>query len=191
MMRLKYLGAAALVVCVAGAALADEARVTSFATSYLIQPGDTLTVSVWKEKDLQTEVLVRPDGGLSFALAGDLKASGKSVEELRNELTQRLKAYIPDPVVTVAVKEIGGNRIYVLGKVTRPGVFAFSSPVDVMQALSLAGGTTPFAALNDIVILRRHDERVEAIPFHYGQVERGRELAQNVLLRSGDTVVVP
>jgi polysaccharide export outer membrane protein len=191
MTRLKILGATAVAVCTLATVLADEARVSPAMPSYEIQPGDTLTVSVWKEKDLQADILVRPDGGLSFPLAGDLRASGKSVEQVRSELTQRLKAYIPDPVVTVVVKEIGGNRIFVLGKVTRPGVFAFSQPVDVMQALSLAGGTTPFAALNDIVILRRHDERVEAIPFHYGQVEHGKDLAQNVLLRSGDTVVVP
>jgi polysaccharide biosynthesis/export protein len=158
---------------------------------YLVQPGDVLTVSVWKEKDLQGDVLVRPDGGMSFPLTGDLDASGKSVEQLRLEITGRLKSYIPDPVVTVAIKQIGGNQIYVLGKVNKPGQFPFSTPVDVMQALSLAGGTTPFAALNDIVILRRQDGRLEALRFRYAQVEQGKDLAQNVLLRSGDTVVVP
>ena len=158
---------------------------------YLLQPGDVLLVSVWKEKDLQQEVLVRPDGGMSFPLAGDLQASGRSVEELQQALTDRLKRLIPDPVVTVTVKSIGGNQIYVIGKVNRPGQFPFSTPVDVMQALSLAGGATPYAALNDIVILRREGRALTAIPFHYGQVERGRDLAQNVLLRSGDTVVVP
>ena len=172
------------------AARGDEAARPD-AVHYLIQPGDQLTISVWKEKDLQGDVLVRPDGGLSFPLAGDLNARGKSVEELRLALTDRLKAYIPEPVVTVAVKTIGGNQVYVLGKVNRPGQFPFSSPVDVMQALSLAGGATPYAALNDIVILRRENGRQEALHFHYGQVEHGKELSQNVLLQSGDTVVVP
>ena len=158
---------------------------------YRVQPGDILSVSVWKEDALQGEVLVRPDGGVSFPLAGDIAASGKSVEDLRRELTVRFTPYIPSPVVTVAVKQIGGNRIYVMGKVNRPGEFAFSNPPDVMQALSLAGGTTEFAALNDIVILRRENGRLEAIRFRYGEVERGRELAQNIVLRSGDTVVVP
>jgi polysaccharide biosynthesis/export protein len=158
---------------------------------YRVQPGDVLSVSVWKEESLQGEVLVRPDGGLSFPLAGDVAATGKSVEELRRELTTRFAQYIPSPVVTVAVKQIGGNRIYVMGKVNRPGEFAFSNPPDVMQALSLAGGTTEFAALNEIVILRRENGRLEAIRFRYGEVERGRELAQNIVLRSGDTVVVP
>ena len=175
---------------VGAVARADETTRTG-TDHYLVQPGDLLTVSVWKEKDLQADVLVRPDGGLSFPLAGDVNASGKSVEQLRLALTDRLKAYIPDPVVTVAVKVIGGNQIYVLGKVNRPGQFPFSSPVDVMQALSLAGGATPYAALNDIVILRREDGRQVSLRFHYGQVEHGKDLSQNVLLHSGDTVVVP
>ncbi len=187
-----WLAATAALLVIAAPAPGDEAgRAGGEGPRYRVQPGDLLVVSVWKEKDLQAEVLVRPDGGVSFPLAGDLNASGRAIEGLRLALTERLKAYIPEPVVTVAVKQIGGNQIYVLGKVNRPGQFPFSSPVDVMQALSLAGGTTPYAALNDIVILRRENGRLEAIPFHYSQVERGRDLAQNVLLRSGDTVVVP
>ena len=159
--------------------------------TYHIQPGDVLQVSVWKEQDLQSEVLVRPDGAFSFPLAGDVDTRGKSVESLRTELTDRLKRYIPDPVVTVAVRQIVGNRIFVIGQVNRPGDFQFSRPVDVMQALSMAGGTTSFAALNDIVILRRERGTLQTLKFHYADVARGRDLAQNVLLVSGDTIVVP
>jgi polysaccharide export outer membrane protein len=158
---------------------------------YYVQPGDLLTVSVWKEQDLTLEVLVRPDGGLSFPLVGDLVATGKSIAALREEFTERLKRYIPNPVVTVAVKLIGGNRVYVVGKVQRPGEYPFSRAVDVMQALSLAGGTTPYAAVNDIVILRRDNGQLRAIRFHYGAVEHGKDLGQDILLESGDTVVVP
>jgi polysaccharide biosynthesis/export protein len=159
--------------------------------SYRLQPGDVITVSVWKETELQSEVLVRPDGGFSFALAGDVDAVGKTVEEIRAILVERLKRYIPNPVVTVAVKLIGGNRIYVVGRVNHAGDFPLSSPLDVMQAIALAGGTTPFAAINDIVILRRQNGGPQALHFHYSDVARGRELAQNVLLQGGDTVVVP
>jgi polysaccharide export outer membrane protein len=158
---------------------------------YRLQPGDIITVSVWKETDLQTEVLIRPDGGFSFALAGEVDAVGKTVEEIRTTLVERLKRYIPNPVVTVALKQIGGNRIYVVGRVNHAGDFPLSSPVDVMQAIALAGGTTPFAAINDIVILRRQNGEQQAIHFHYTDVARGRELSQNVLLQGGDTVVVP
>lgn len=159
--------------------------------TYHLQPGDVLDVSVWKETDLQKEILIRPDGGFNFPLAGEVDAAGKSIEDVRAVLTERLKKYVPDPVVTVAVKLIGGNKIYVLGRVNHPGEFPFSTPLDVMQAISLAGGATPFAALNDIVILRRHNGRQEAFSFHYSDVARGRDLAQNIQLQSGDTVVVP
>ena len=159
---------------------------------YRIQPGDVLMVSVWKEQDLLAEVLVRPDGGMSFPLVGDVRASGRTVEELRSLVDERLAKFIPDPSVTVAVKQIGGNRIYVLGKVTRPGEFPFSRPIDVMQALSLAGGATSFASLDDIQILRRDASgKQTARRFRYSDVERGRGLEQNILLKSGDTVVVP
>ena len=159
--------------------------------AYRIQAGDVLVVSVWNEKELQGEVLVRPDGGISFALAGDLKAAGETVSGVGEALAARITKYIPDPVVTVAVKVINGNRVYVVGKVNRPGEFPFNRPIDVMQALALAGGTTPYAALSDIRILRRENGRQMAMKFDYTDVEKGKALDSNVLLRSGDTVVIP
>ncbi len=158
---------------------------------YKIQPGDVLTVSVWKETDLQGEVVVRPDGGISMPLVGDLQAATHSVDEVRAVIAERLAKYIPDPVVTVAVKQISGNRIYVVGKVNHPGDFPLTGAIDVMQALGLAGGATTFASLNHIHVLRRDGDRQIAIPFRYEDIEKGRALDQNILLHSGDTVVVP
>ncbi len=160
-------------------------------SGYMIQPGDVLTVSVWKEKDLEDTVLVRPDGGLSFPLTGDIQTTGKTVEQVRKEISARLGKYIPDPVVTVAIKQIQGNVIYVVGKVNKPGDFIANSDIDVMQALSMAGGMTPFAAENSIKILRRLHGAETAIPFKYGQVESGKHLQQNIILQAGDVVVVP
>jgi polysaccharide export outer membrane protein len=188
---------AALVVAMAqpSPASADRAGQDNKENSdrhYILQPGDVVTISVWKERDLQAEVLVRPDGGLSFPLAGEINAEGQTIDAVRSLIAERLKRYIPDPVVTVAIKAIGGNHIFVIGKVNRPGEFPFSRPVDVMQALSLAGGATPFAALNEIVILRRDNHAGQRVlRFRYGDIARGRSLEQNVLLESGDTVVVP
>lgn len=159
--------------------------------TYQIQPGDVLQISVWKEPDLQAEVLVRPDGGVSFPLAGDLRVGGLSVAAVSDALAERIKRYVPDPVVTVVTRQIGGNRIYVVGKVNHPGEFTFSRPLDVMQALSLASGATPYAALSDIRILRRENGKQIAIRFDYNDVENGKSLDKNILLRSGDTVVVP
>ena len=175
----------ALCLCACGLAHAADAD------PYRIQPGDVLAVSVWKEQDLQGEVLVRPDGGMSFPLVGDLPAAGRTIEELRDAFHERLRKYIPDPSVTIAIKQLGGNRVYVLGKVNRPGEFPFSKPIDVMQALSLAGGATSFADLDAIQILRREQGRQTSLRFRYSDVERGRGLEQNILLHSGDTVVVP
>jgi polysaccharide export outer membrane protein len=118
-------------------------------------------------------------------------AANRPVTEIRDEVASRLARYIPDPVVTVSVKEIRGNRIFVLGQVQRPGVFVMNPRVDVMQALALAGGTTPFAALNDIKILRRSGSQQEIAQFRYSEVAGGRNLDQNIMLRSGDIIVVP
>jgi polysaccharide export outer membrane protein len=159
--------------------------------AYQIQPGDVLQVSVWKETDLTSEVLVRPDGGISFALAGELPAAGHTVAELTALLEQRIRKYEPDAAVTVSVKLASGNRVYVIGKVNHPGDFPINRPIDVMQALSLAGGATPFADTNAIRILRRDGAHETSISFRYGDIEHGRKLAQNILLQSGDTVVVP
>jgi polysaccharide export outer membrane protein len=185
-----------LLLILPGAVLADVPTVTGSpatngAERYLIQAGDTLTISVWKESDLQADVLVRSDGGISFPLAGDLIAAGRTVTEVRGDLVTRLQEYVPGAVVTVAIKRIGGNRIYVLGRVNRPGEYEFSQPIDVMQALSLAGGATPFASLNDIKILRRENGEQTSVQFRYADVVKGRHLERNIVLRSGDTVVVP
>jgi polysaccharide biosynthesis/export protein len=160
--------------------------------TYTVKPGDTLMISVWKEPDLQGPVLVRPDGQFSFPLAGQMDARNKTVTELQTELTAKLKKFISDPVVTVSIQEIKGNKVYVIGQVQKPGDFVVNPRVDVMQALSMAGGTTPFAALGDIMILRRNDAgQQQALPFKYTDVVRGRNLDQNIMLQAGDVVVVP
>src|ERR1700676_5169660 len=158
---------------------------------YQLQAGDLLQVTVWKETDLTAEVLIRPDGGISFPLAGELQAAGHSVGDLTGMLERRIRKFEPDAVVTVSVKAVTGSRVYVIGKVAHPGDFPLNKPIDVMQALSLAGGTTPFADTNGIRVLRRDRDRQSSIAFRYGDVEHGRKLEQNILLLSGDTVVVP
>jgi len=173
-------------ICLSAARAADGPT-----DGYKLRPGDVLLVSVWKETDLQSEVLIRPDGGISFALAGELAAAGHTVAELTTALETRIRKYVPDAVVTVAVKFTNGNRVYVLGKVNKPGDFALIGPIDVMQALSMAGGTTPFADTDGIRILHRDNGRQSSQGFKYSEVEHGRKLEQNILLQSGDTVVVP
>ena len=161
------------------------------ADAYLLQPGDLLTVSVWKEADLTGDVLVRPDGDISLPLVGSIDAASHTPEEVRTEIDKRLRKFIPDPSVNVSVKQTLGYQIFVLGKVNKPGEYPINRPVDVAQALSIAGGMTAFAAVNDIHVLRRAGRTEISIPFHYSDIEHGRHLEQNNLLQSGDTVVVP
>jgi polysaccharide biosynthesis/export protein len=187
-MRIRMRSAAFLCLAMAACGISGS---TFGAEGYLLQPGDVLTVSVWKEADLSSELLVRPDGGITMPLAGEIAAAGHTVEDVRSAIDQRLRKYIPDPAVTVSVKQTLGNQIFVIGKVNHPGPYPIIRPVDVTQALSLAGGTTPFASVDNIKVLRRHGEQQTIIPFRYSDIERGRKLEQNILLQSGDTVVVP
>jgi len=159
--------------------------------AYLLGPGDMLEISVWKEEGLQKQVLVRPDGGITFPLAGELRAGGKTATQLQQLIVKQIKKYIPDPVVTVSVLQVVNNHIYVIGKVNRPADFGASSYINVMQALTMAGGLNPFAKAGDIKILRRVNGREMAIPFDYDEVSQGEDLKQNIILKSGDVVVVP
>ncbi len=159
--------------------------------TYTVKPGDILKVSVWKEPDLQGPILIRPDGGFSFPLVGEVDGRGKTVAELQAIMTQRLSKYISDPVVSVSVTEIHGNKVYVIGQVAKPGEFIVNPSVDVMQALSMAGGMTPFASLSNIIILRHNGTARTALHFDYTDVAKGRKFSDDVQLQSGDVVVVP
>lgn len=180
-------------LCLLGTALlANAAKNADDGAAYLINRGDILSISVWREESLQAEeVLVRPDGYISFPLVGNLRVAGKSVPEVSEEMTAGLTKYIPEPVVHIAIRQLSGNLVYVIGKVARPGVFPMSSHVDVVQALSMAGGMTPYAAANKVQILRRDGNRQSAIPFAYGDIEKGANLEQNIILQAGDVVLVP
>lgn len=159
--------------------------------SYRVGPEDVLDISVWREDALKKEVLVRPDGGLSYPLVGEVQAAGKTVLEIRDEIARRLERFIPDPAVSVSVVKVGSQRVYVIGKVNKPGEFPLGRYVDVLQVLSMAGGLTPFADGNDIRVMRRDGDRQVVFPFEYGRVVRGQKLEQNVQLHAGDVVVVP
>ena len=158
--------------------------------AYTLNPGDLLEISVWKEEGLQREVLVLPDGTISFPLAGHVKVTGRSAKEIEKVIADRMRKYIPDLVITVSVKDVSGYKVFVIGQVKQPGEFKAGGFIDVMQALSRAGGLTPFADENNIVVLRRDHGKQQALPFDYSAVKRGKKLEQNIILQSGDVVVV-
>lgn len=169
----------------------EAAKAAPTAASYGVNPGDILEISVWKEEDLQKQVIVRPDGFFSFPLTGDIRAAGRSIEEIRKDVAASVGRFVPDPVVSVAILEPRGSKVYVIGQVNRPGEYPINRYVDVVQAISMASGFTPFAQLDNIRILRRQGASQTAIPFSYGDIAAGKRLQQNIVLEPGDTVLVP
>jgi polysaccharide export outer membrane protein len=156
-----------------------------------IGPGDILEISVWKDPELSRKVIVPPDGVISFPLVNSINITNLAAEDLRKILAEKLSEFIPDVTVTVMLLEINSLRAYVIGKVNNPGEFPIDMETSVMQILSKAEGLNPFASQSNIKILRQQGQRIVKIPFDYGQVEKGKNLEQNIILQSGDVVVVP
>jgi len=160
--------------------------------NYLLAPGDLIEISVWKEEGMQKEqILVAPDGNITFPLAGTIMAAGKPMFALEDAIAGRLADYIADPVVNVKLLQSNGNTIFVIGKVNKPGQFPANRRIDVMQALSLAGGLTVYADDDSIHVLRRIGNAIKVFPFDYDEVLDGEHLEQNIILEAGDTVTVP
>jgi len=178
------------VALTSGPAFADESL-------YRINGGDTLHISVYGERDLDRDVAVEPDGGIAFPLVGNMNARGLTLGELQKKIADALRAgnmlpNVTDPEVTVSLVKSSGNSFSVIGQVKTPGTFVTDTQVDVMQALSLAGGLTPFASKSRIIVLRRDESGVQKkMPFDYSAVEDGENLNSNIVLHGGDVVVVP
>jgi polysaccharide export outer membrane protein len=158
---------------------------------YLLGPEDALEISVWKEPELTKQLLVRPDGKITYPLIGEVQAAGRTVKQLQEEILRRLGKYVTDAHVTVILLKTQNYKVYVTGKVNKPGEFVIGKPVNVMQAISMAGGLTPFASPGSIMVLRSVGGKEEVYPFNYKEVARGQFLGQNRTLMPGDVVVVP
>lgn len=159
--------------------------------AYLIGAQDVLDISVWKEPDISRTVPVRPDGKISLPLVRDIQAAGLTPMQLERLVAEKLQKYVTDPQVSVIVKEINSQRIYILGEVTRSGAFTLLPNMTVLQALSGAGGFTQYANLKGIYLLRLENGRQVKYPFNYKEVISGQNPGQNMLLKPGDTIVVP
>ena len=171
---------------------AFSAAAQSAADSYALRHGDRLQISVWKEDALNREVRVLPDGSISFPLVGRIMVAGAPASEVERRIREGLKPYIPEAVVTVVVLATEGNSVYVLGKVLKPGpVPLTSADTTVLQVLSQAGGLDRFADADSIVVLRKAGGREETLRVRYRDLLKGRSLDTNVVMRPGDTVMVP
>src|SRR5579864_1408082 len=173
----------------AGAALASTvlcgmARAQTI-PDYRIHPGDKVIVGVYDDpKLLPQEITVAPDGKISYPMVGVLVVGGKTVEQVRGELEARLKKYISDPIATVIVTDVKGNVVYVIGQVTKPGSITMNPTINVLQALSIAGGANPYAKLDGIIVIRSSGGTQRVLPFRYGQVASGKDLQQNIQLEA-------
>ncbi len=157
---------------------------------YIVGPEDSISVNVWKEPTLSGAFPVRPDGMISLALIGDVPASGRTPMDLATDLTERLKKFVQDPTVTVTVLAVNSKRVYMLGEVAHIGAIPLTSALSPLQAISAAGGLTPYANKKRIYILRGAQGQQKKIPFNYSKaIKDGNQ--QGVILQPGDTIVVP
>jgi polysaccharide biosynthesis/export protein len=159
--------------------------------NYVIGPQDTLNIDVWKETELTKSVPVRPDGKISLPLLNDVQAAGLTPLQVAANITAGLRKYITDPQVTVTVSAIESQRIYILGEVNRAGQYPLSPGMTAIQALSSAGGFTPFANIKKIYVMRTEDGKQVRYPLNYKEVIKGNAQEENIVLKSGDTIVVP
>ena len=172
--------------CTTGCAQASSVA----GADYVIGSEDTLHVSVWKEPDLTATLPVRPDGKISLPLLNDVQASGLTPMQLAADLTTRLKKYVTDPQVTVVVTQMNSQKVFLLGEVLHTGAVPLLPNMTVLQVLSTAG-FSQFANTKGIYILRTENGKQEKLPFNYKAVVKGEHMEQNILLKPGDTVVVP
>jgi polysaccharide biosynthesis/export protein len=158
---------------------------------YVIGARDILSVIFWRDKDMSADVSVRPDGMISLPLINEIRAEGLTPDQLRDQVTQRAARYVADPTVSIVVREIHSRQVYITGEIRRPGAYSLMMPTTVMQLISLAGGVGEFAKIKDIIILRTEGGKQLAIEFNYKDVRNGKKLTQNILLKPGDTIIVP
>jgi polysaccharide export outer membrane protein len=163
----------------------------SLPADFSIGAEDMLSVLVWREKDLSLDVAVRPDGYITLPLVNDVLAAGKTPSELRDHLQQMLRAHIKEPNVTVVVREIKSRKVFITGKIVRPGAYPLLSPMRVMDLIAVAGGLMPSADGAHVSVLRNDKGARISLPIDYTQLLRGQRVWQDVLLRPGDTIVVP
>lgn len=173
------------------ASRATPAVATEVPSDYVIGPEDVLGVVFWREADLTADVTVRPDGRVSLPMLGEMIAAGLRPQELQDRILEAARKYVKDPNVAVVVRTINSMKVYVTGRVTTPGAQPLKGPLTAMQAIALAGGVTEYADAKNITILRTINGRTQSFKFNYHDVARGKKLEQNIMLRPGDTVVVP
>jgi polysaccharide biosynthesis/export protein len=170
---------------------ADVPAAVDLGPDYIIGPGDLIDIAVWKDETLSKSVVVLPDGKISFPLIGEIRAAGRTIPQIKQEITQKISPYAPDPIISIEVRQVNSMLIYVIGRVNAPGRFSLNTNVNVLQALTMAGGVNPFAKRDRIKIFRQEGAKTAIFRFKYDEVVEGIGLEQNIMLQRGDLIVVP
>jgi polysaccharide export outer membrane protein len=158
---------------------------------YVIGPEDVLAIVYWRDKDMTADVAVRPDGKISLPLLNDVLAAGLTPTQLRDHLVEASKQYFEDPSVTVVVRQMNSRKVFITGEVNKPGPYPLIAPTTVLQLISIAGGLHEYADSKKILIVRNENGKPTSFPFNYKDVVSRKNLRQNILLKPGDTVIVP
>jgi polysaccharide export outer membrane protein len=158
---------------------------------YIIGPDDVLAIVYWRDKDMSSEVVVRPDGKVSLPLLNDVQAAGLTPPQFRERLTELSQQYFEDPNVTIVVRQINSRKVFITGQVNKSGTYPLGGPTTVLQLIAMAGGIAEYAHGNKIVVMRTENGRQVSYPFNYDDVVARKNLRQNIDLKPGDTVIVP
>jgi polysaccharide biosynthesis/export protein len=175
----------------AAAAAAPRATDPVVPPGYLIGTDDLLSIVYWKDKDMSADAKVRPDGRIALPLINEVQAAGLTPEQLQKKLTEESRKYMEDANITVVVREINSRRVFITGQVNKPGPYPLTAATTVLQLISLAGGLQEYANAKKILIMRKENGKQVGLAFNYKDVSSGKNLAQNIELKPGDTVVVP
>jgi polysaccharide export outer membrane protein len=167
------------------------ARSAALPRDYVIGPEDVLSIVFWQETALSTDVVVRPDGKISLPLLKDVQAAGYTPDQLTDALVKAATKYVSRPNATVIVKQINSRKVFVVGQVAKPGAFPLTGDLTVLQIIALAGDVLEYAKSSNVVIVRKEDGREQRFKFNYKEVLKGKNTEQNILLKPGDTVIVP
>jgi polysaccharide export outer membrane protein len=158
---------------------------------YVIGPDDMLAIVFWREKDMSSDVQVRSDGKITLPLLNDIQAAGLTPDQLREEVTKAANKFVEEPTVTIIVKAMNSRKVFVTGQVLKPGQFVLVAPTTVMQLIAMAGGLQEYADKSNIVVLRTEGDQQVAHRFNYEDIMKRKNLKQNIVLKPGDTVIVP
>ena len=158
---------------------------------YLIGPDDILSVIFWRDKDMTTDVVVRPDGKISLPVLNELQAAGLTPEQLRVAVLEAATKYMENPAVNVVVKQVNSRKVFVTGEVGKPNFYPLSGPMTVIQLLALAGGLNDFAKKSDVAVIRTENGQSKRYRVNYNDIIKGKNMQQNIMLKAGDVVIVP